>query len=171
MPRHLPMPSGVTDASHIFGSRRRGSMGPRTLDDPFGVVAPKSLCNMATPANRVRRGEDLGKLFGGNFVPLDGRLIKEPQSCLMIQVLDRSDGTATECAGLAGIPLSSDRPQAMAFGIAGNLAQALLGTVLLLRPAIAGTKLNFRTADHEGRGGADCGDLDGRSFMVLRASD
>lgn len=101
------------------------------------MQAPEAFRDMAVPADRLMRREDLREVLRLDAFPFRGPEIGAEKCWSVIHVMEWADGLLAENALLPFIPLLDDIPDETVVGIRLNLTQAILSAPLALRPARA----------------------------------
>ena len=99
------------------------------------MQAAEGFRHVAIPADRLVSGEDFGKLFGAELLPLGGLKIRTQQGGRMIDVVKLADRFTAKNTTLPFIPLRNDIPYQAVCRVSLDLLQAFLTAILPLGPA------------------------------------
>lgn len=135
------------------------------------MQATKRFSHVAVPADRLISGEDFGKLFGAELLPLGSLEVWAQQSWCVVDVMERTDRLPTEGAALPFIPLRDDIPDQAVGGISLDLLQAFLAAVLTLGPAGTVFETKRGLGEKCPNGGFAGGDVDRFRFVRFGAGD
>src|SRR5690348_7823420 len=104
----------------------------------------KRLGNVAAPANREMRCENVRQRLGGNFAPLHRFPIRPQKSWAMVVPVEFTERLMAVSARTAPIPVDHFCPDQAVMRICSELAEALLPASLTLWPAGAPAKAQVR---------------------------
>src|ERR1700758_1781390 len=142
----------------------------RTIRDQLRVHPSKAFRDVAIPANRLMRREDVGKLLGAHLLPFRRFKIGSEQSRGVIHVM-KFDRLVAKDAILPVVPFRDDIPEQAILRIDLNLLEAILTAALPLGPARALDEAQGRLVEKSADGGFSRCDVDGRGPVRLRAGD
>jgi hypothetical protein len=135
------------------------------------MLAPEGCRHVAIPADRLVSGEDFGKLFGAELLPLCGLKIRAQQGGRVIDVMKFADRLAAKDTTLPSIPPRNDIPHQTVCGISLDLLQASLAAVLSLGPPGTFSEAKCRLGEERSRRGFSGGDGDRFRFVGLGTGD
>ena len=110
-----------------------------TVDNQFGGLTPKSLCDMAAPADGPVSLKNLRQFFSREFAPLHSLPVRAHQGGPMVMPMDFAERLAAVDASSPSVPVGDLRPDQAVLWIRSDLTEAFLSAVPALRPSGAFT--------------------------------
>ena len=125
--------AGIIDALWNEFAHRTTSAGP--VNNQFGMLTPKSFCDMAAPADGPVSLEDLRQFFSRELAPLHHLPVRAHQGGPMVMPMDFAEQLAAVDASSPSVPVGDLRPDQAILWIRSDLTEAFLSAVLALGPA------------------------------------
>jgi len=111
------------------------SVSSQQVNNQFGMLTPKSFCDMAAPADGPVSLEDLRQFFSRELAPLHHLPVRAHQGGPMVMPMDFAEQLAAVDASSPSVPVGDLRPDQAILWIRSDLTEAFLSAVLALGPA------------------------------------